>query len=78
MKLTNIHNDRAEKIIVEGENKSFTVFSLDGQVYTIYHRIYKGEYYDVLEMITKSNDVEITTFYLLDPDEVKELLKNLK
>ena len=78
MKLTNIHNDRAEKIIVEGENKSFTVFSLDSQVYTIYHRIYKGEYYDVLEMITKSDDVEITTFYLLDPNEVKELFKNLK
>lgn len=69
MKLTRIHNDRAEKIIVEGEDKAFTLLPLDEKVYTIYHRIYEGNYYNILEMITKSDSIEITTFYLLDPEE---------
>lgn len=82
MKLERIPNEQAERIIVYGEDKAFTIFGLDGQNYTIYHRIYEGVYYDILEMIT-TNGLEIyddgydevQTFYKLDPEEVKIMFK---
>lgn len=75
MKLDKISQDKAEKIIVNGNNKSFSTFTFKGDNYTIYHREYNRKHYDILEMITSDGDIEITTFYELDPNEVKELFK---
>ena len=75
MKLDKISQDIAEKIIVYGNNKSFSTFVFKGKSYTIYHREYDRKHYDILEMITNNGDIEITTFYELDPNEVKELFK---
>lgn len=85
MKLNRISNEKAERIIVYGEDKAFTVFEFDRLLYTIYHRIYEGIYYDILEMvITNGKNIndedyeEIQTFYTLDPEEVKLMFKTEK
>lgn len=77
MKLNKISNELAEKIIVYAEeNKGFNVFTLNDNNYTIHHRVYKNKYYDILEMNTYVEDLDkiVTTFYILDPIEVKQLL----
>ena len=48
MKLNKISNDLAKKILIEGEDKAFTIFNFKDNDYTIYHRIYENKYYDIL------------------------------
>ena len=74
MKLNKISNDLAKKIIVEGEDKAFTIFNFKGNDYTIYHRIYENKYYDILELTILIDNTEISAYYLLDHEEVKQLI----
>ena len=78
MKLNKISNDLAKKILIEGEDKAFTIFNFKDNDYTIYHRIYENEYYDILEIITLVNNIEISTYYILDPEEVRQLIGGIK
>lgn len=78
MKLNKISNDLAKKIIIEGEDKAFTIFNFKDNDYTIYHRIYENKYYDILEIITLVNNIEISTYYILDPEEVRQLIGGIK
>lgn len=77
MKLIPISNEEALKIIINGEDKAFTILNLKGTNYTIYHREYKNKHYDLIEIIVydKENNEEISIFRLLDKEEVKILLK---
>lgn len=77
MKLTPISNEEALKIIVEGEDKAFTIFELEGKSYTIYHRKYKDKHYDVLEIMVydEENNQEISVFRLLDKEEIRMLFR---
>lgn len=74
MKLNKISNDLAKKIIVEGEDKAFTIFNFKDNDYTIYHRIYENKYYDLLELTILIDNTEISAYYLLDHEEVKQLI----
>lgn len=78
MKLNKISDDLAKKIIVEGEDKAFTIFNFKGNDYTIYHRIYENKYYDILEIVTLVNNIEMLTYYILDSEEVKQLIGGIK
>lgn len=65
MKLNRMNSQEAEKIIVYGVDKGFSMFTLKEQDYTVYHRVYNSEHYDILEMTVQ----DITLFYLLDHNE---------
>lgn len=65
MKLNRINSKEAENIIVYGEDKGFSVFTLNNDVYNVYHRVYNNKHYDILEMTVQ----DITLFYLLDHNE---------
>ena len=80
MKLNQISKQQAEHIIVYGQDKGFNMIKLGGEPYTIYHREYENTFYDILQMDTLSSDEQecITTFYILDSDEVDEMLNRKK
>ncbi len=77
MKLNKLPKEQAEKIIVYGKDKGFSMIKIKDIPLTIYHREYKDKHYDIAEMNTYITDKEntITTFYELDPEEVKQILK---
>lgn len=80
MKLDRIPKQKAEQMIVYGEDKGFSMIKLGGEYYTIYHRVYENTFYDILQMETlSSNEQEcVTTFYILDIQEVDMLLHRNK
>ena len=80
MKLAKMTTQTAEHVIVYGEDKGFSMVKIKDIPLTIYHREYKGEVYDIAEMNTETNNYDekgdpivVTTFYLLDHDEVKQI-----
>ena len=56
------------------------MIKLGGEPYTIYHREFENTFYDILQMDTLSSDKQecITTFYILDIQEVDMLLHRNK
>lgn len=74
MYLESITTKQAENIIINGLDKGFSIITIQENTYNIYHRIYENKQYDILEMVTEYEDESITTFYILDSDEVKLLL----
>lgn len=74
MYLESITTKQAENIIINGLDKGFSIITIQENTYNIYHRIYENKQYDILEMVTEYKDESITTFYILDSDEVKLLL----
>lgn len=84
MKLDRISLIQAEKLITQGIDKGFSMIKLLDTPYTIYHRIYNNVLYDILQMETfidddigqvKTNTNCVTTFYILDSNEVDIMLK---
>lgn len=80
MKLNRISKQQAEHIIVYGQDKGFSMIKLMDEYYTIYHRIYEDIFYDILSMETTSDDMSesVTTFYILDSNEVDIMLHRKK
>lgn len=76
MKLNKLTKEQAEEIIVYGEDKAFSMITIKDIPLTIYHREYKGKHYDIAEMNTYIvyKEETITTFYQLDPEEVKKII----
>lgn len=76
MKYERISQEKAEKIIVYGKGNAFSIVNLAGTNYTIYHRIYEDKYYDIAEMniYDDVNELDMSVFYIFDPDEVKLIL----
>ena len=75
MKFQRVSKEKAQDIIVNGKGNAFSQVNLIDKLTTIYHRLYDNKYYDIAEMIySNENDNEISVFYILDKEEVKQLL----
>lgn len=81
MKLTKITKQKAEHLIVYGKDQGFNILKIKDIPLTIYHREYENKHYDIAEMNTETTDnntgeqIVVTTYYLLDPQEVLQLFE---
>ena len=79
MYMSRISRDEAEDIIVNGQGNGFSQIVLLGNLFTIYHRFYDNEYWDVVEVTYNfiddyGDEQQSVVFYILDSGEVIDLL----
>ena len=79
MYMSRISRDEAKDIIINGQGNGFSQIVLLGNLFTIYHRFYDNEYWDVAEVTYNFIDdcgyeQQSVVFYILDSCEVIDLL----
>ena len=70
MYMSRLSRDEAEDIIVNGQGSGFSQIVLLGNLFTIYHRFYDNEYWDVAEVTYNfiddyGDEQQSVVFYIL-------------